>query len=225
MRNIFYLFMSLVLASVAFADQEFFDSLNKNQQKFEQQYKLDAEEIIKKSGQKIKAQQQAVDAIKSASKANKYQGDFAEVIGTELPEAQDPKAQYAGDDLLIFVSSSVPTNSLISLALQARKSGALLVFNGFIENSFKKTVRFIHDLNKDGVRAIIEPHAFIAFSVEQVPTFVAIAEGNNCNLKVCTPLHDKISGNVTLNYALRNIAADGEFGVSTAKKYLKTLEG
>ena len=225
MKNKLLIFLVCLLTKSAIADQDFFNSLNKNQQKFEQQYKFDAEKIIKQSEQKIKEQRKIIEEIKAAAETNKYQGDLAEVIGTELPETKDPKAQYQGDDLLIFVSSSIPTQSLISLALQAKKSDALLVFNGFIENSFKKTVGFVHDLNKEGVRAIIEPHAFTAFSVEQVPAFVAIAEGNNCNLKVCTPLHDKISGNITLNYALRNIVSEGEFGVATARKYLKRLEG
>lgn len=87
-----------------------------------------------------------------------------------------------------------------------------MVFRGLIGGTLKNTQQFLGELAKENVSAIIDPRLFEMFNVEIVPTFVVLAkpaqdcEEANCNF---TPIHDRITGNITLNYALEQFA-DGQ---------------
>jgi type-F conjugative transfer system pilin assembly protein TrbC len=137
------------------------------------------------------------------------------------------KSQIIHYPVMIFVSSSIPQQSLKDLMLQARKTGAVLVFRGFIGN-LRNTAEFMQRLTKDNVSAIIDPRLFEMFKIERVPTFVVASndiqgcEGSSCSV---TPQHDRISGNITLNFALEQIANGKGSSKSVAEKYLKKLEG
>ena len=136
------------------------------------------------------------------------------------------KAQAVYFPLMIFVSSSIPQSSLKDLMIQAKKSGGVLVFRGFV-GSLKNTTEFLARISKENVSAIIDPRLFDIFKVGVVPTFIVLAnntqgcDGLNCAV---TPLHDRVSGNISLNYALETIAAQGD-AKTVASSYLKKLEG
>jgi type-F conjugative transfer system pilin assembly protein TrbC len=134
------------------------------------------------------------------------------------------KSKKNQNSLLIFISSSIPKASLIRYSNDINKVGGVLALRGLIDNSFKKTVSFIYELNKNGTRAIIDPNSFKKFNIDHVPQILLISD-NNCQELECniTPLHDRISGNVTLKYALEKISKDGEFTKEKAKKLLKNL--
>lgn len=127
--------------------------------------------------------------------------------------------------VMIFVSSSIPNNSLKDLMIQAKKVGAVLVFRGFI-GSLKNTQEFLANIAKENVSAIIDPRLFDIFQVKLVPTFIVLAnniqncEANNCNF---TPKNDRISGNITLKYALEQIENSKSDSSTIASKYLKNL--
>ncbi len=132
------------------------------------------------------------------------------------------KAQITHYPLMIFVSSSIPKSSLKDLMIQAKKSGAVLVFRGMI-GSLKNTAKFLGDISKDNVQAIIDPRLFDLFNVEVVPTIIVLKEATqNCNENKCqiTPIHDRISGNVTLDYALETIANGKSETSQIASKFL-----
>lgn len=137
------------------------------------------------------------------------------------------KSQIIHHPVMIFVSSSIPQQSLKDLMFQARKTGAVLVFRGFIGN-LRNTAEFMQRLTKDNVSAIIDPRLFDMFKIERVPTFVVVpndiqgCEGSTCSV---TPQHDRIAGNVTLNFALEQIANGKGISKSVAQQYLKKLEG
>ena len=103
--------------------------------------------------------------------------------------------------LFIFISNAIPKSSLISLAKQANDYSAMLVMRGFVNDSFKETVVFIQELNEQGNRAMIDPETFAKYDIEQVPAFVLNQDDIN---------YDKISGNITLTYALEQFAASGD---------------
>ena len=135
------------------------------------------------------------------------------------------KNQIMNYPLMIFVSSSIPRASLKDLTIQAQKSGGVLVFRGLI-GSLRNTQQFLGDIAKENVSAIIDPRLFDMFDVKVVPTFVVLSklpkdcDSENCNF---TPLHDRITGNVTLHYALEEIANGDGVAQSTAALYLKKL--
>ena len=130
------------------------------------------------------------------------------------------------NQLMIFISSSMPINSLKQFSIASNKANGVMVLRGLINNSFKQTVSFIRTLNnKQGTRVIIDPNAFNLFAVKKVPEIVVIIDNNNCQWGRCdhTPLFDKISGNITLEYALEEISKRGEFSTKEAARFLNYL--
>jgi len=123
--------------------------------------------------------------------------------------------------LMVFISLSMPENSLRQLAIQIRQAGGVFVLRGMYESSLQKTINAIYELNKQGVSAIIHPEFFRKYDVRTVPTFVLEdKEGGTCKFGNCTRVFDKLTGNVSLKYALEQFANDG----SNSKVALRFLE-
>ncbi len=129
--------------------------------------------------------------------------------------------------LMIFVSSSIPKTALKDLIIQAKHSGGILVFRGLI-GSLRNTQEFLGNISKDNVSAIIDPRLFDLFQIKTVPTFVVLSNNmQNCESSACnvSPTHDRIAGNITLEYALEEIAnGDGE-AKNIAISFLKKIRG
>jgi len=121
--------------------------------------------------------------------------------------------QTAKQGLYIFVSFSLPKTLLESLDNTARKVGARLVVKGLKNNSFKETLRYIREIQPEGVIVDIDPESFEQFGINLVPAFV-VSEG----LK-----YDKIVGNVSISYTLNKFVAEGSTA-SLSKEYLKRLD-
>ena len=105
------------------------------------------------------------------------------------------------NNLFIFASLSLTENTLIELAKQAKKYNGMIVFRGFKNGSFKEMVAALRNTvekSKSGV--IIDPTLFTEYDVTVVPTFVVTDHKK----------HDKLSGNVTIDFALDKIAEQGE---------------
>ncbi|MBW8308821.1 MAG: type-F conjugative transfer system pilin assembly protein TrbC [Candidatus Paracaedibacteraceae bacterium] len=95
------------------------------------------------------------------------------------------------DQILIFISFSMPEASLKALADSITFSGqkVTLVLRGLVENSFKKTALKIKELKTE---MEINPQSFEAYKITQVPTFIMLREGKETA---------RLSGNVTLSFA------------------------
>jgi type-F conjugative transfer system pilin assembly protein TrbC len=129
--------------------------------------------------------------------------------------------------LMIFVSSSIPKSALKDLMVQAHQAGGVLVFRGII-GTLRNTQQFLTSLSKENVSAIIDPRLFNIFNVTSVPTFVVLGKSvKNCDEKNCnfTPLHDRVSGNITLNYALEEMANGNGEAKSEAAAILAKYSG
>ncbi|PKM44761.1 MAG: type-F conjugative transfer system pilin assembly protein TrbC [Gammaproteobacteria bacterium HGW-Gammaproteobacteria-1] len=122
-------------------------------------------------------------------------------------------SQADGEQLLVFISSSMPKASLRLLARQAAAVGAPLVLRGVTGESFPATAEFMREVYGDDelrARAMIDPTLFGRFDVRQAPAFVLVPSGacvagvRNC--PDSTPVHVHIAGDVTLDYALDYIA-------------------
>ncbi len=92
-------------------------------------------------------------------------------------------------NLYIFVSFSIPKETLKALANEAKKYNGLLVIRGLIDNSFLKTAKFLQEV---GVGVILDPTLFKQYDIKVVPTFV----------KTHKSLYQRIAGNISLAYAL-----------------------
>lgn len=164
--------------------------------------------------------------------------------------AMRPTPALAGDKerLLVFISASVPRESLRRLARQAARVGAPLVLRGVVNDDFPATAEFMRDIlgepEKDGrppatsskqgcsqrkARALIDPTLFARFDVRQVPAVVLVPDGAcMAGIRACpdaTPAQVHVAGDVTLDYALDHIARTHPEAKSVAEALLARLGG
>lgn len=116
------------------------------------------------------------------------------------------------DKVLVFVSSSMPKESLRELFYEAQKIGARLVFRGLIENSFKETQSYFRNLK---INADIDPLVFEEYAITHVPTF--LVQDKSSGKK------DILKGNISLREALIKFKDRGDFP-DISKDFLKILE-
>jgi len=137
----------------------------------------------------------------------------ANAFAFEMPFEQ----KQSEPKLYVFVSFSMPENSMKALIEQARKSQAILVFRGMHAGSLPKTTKKLLELESRGVSAIIDPKLFQKHNIESVPTFV-LTRDNAC--ENCSPFVDRMSGNVPLEYFLEEVVKSGDVR-DVAKQYLE----
>lgn len=126
-----------------------------------------------------------------------YQSNTSCADQQALKETIKAKQESSDPSLYIFVSFSMPKESLKALAVEAKKHKAVLVIRGLIENSFLKTAMFLKNL---GEGVVLDPLLFQEYNVVIVPTFI---EAHTAGYK-------KISGNITLAYALEKFKEGAE---------------
>ena len=93
------------------------------------------------------------------------------------------------DDLLVFVSLSLPDSRLQSLYKEASKRGGRLIMRGLKDNSFVSTKKKFDILK---ISVDLDPTLFEAYDIQRVPTFVCRTE----------KYARKVSGNVSLSHAM-----------------------
>ena len=107
--------------------------------------------------------------------------------------------------LLVFVSLSMPKESLKHVAVDAERAGATLILRGFVNGSMKQTMTAVQDILGPTGRAAweIDPPAFAHYGIHAAPTTVlARHAGNDGND------YAAVAGDVTLAYALDAIARE-----------------
>ena len=129
------------------------------------------------------------------------------------------------DDLLVFVSFSMPKASLDRLARQAAQTGAALVFRGFKNNSIKDTVTAFQPLAKRGAGALIDPPAFEHYKIHAVPEFMLAQAKPGCQGDGCYTHVITVEGDVSLGYALKRMAAAHDILSGEAQARLARLGG
>lgn len=132
--------------------------------------------------------------------------------------------------LIVFVSLSMPPESLRPLLRDVSRAGGIAVFQGFPGGSVKAFGQGLAKVtgNQSETRALgIDPRLFRAFGVTSVPQIIAVSsdfdlcDGFDCTTKA--PPHDRMMGNVTLRYALETFAGGQGPGASVAAHALKAL--
>jgi conjugal transfer pilus assembly protein TrbC len=114
--------------------------------------------------------------------------------------------------LLAFVSLSMPRTSLERLLTDASHTRTTLVLRGMKGGDMELTMRTVKEIiGKHKVAWFIDPAAFMRFGVSAVPTYVVLkrdAVAKDCGGDQCFSDSDyaKISGDVTIDYALDQIA-------------------
>ncbi len=145
---------------------------------------------------------------------------------------ESQKELGAAPRLIVFASLAMPEQSLKALIHDTAKAGGVVVFRGFPGNSMRAfqqgLVKVVADKGDYG-NIGIDPRLFAAFKVDAVPVMVAVSsdfdlcDGFNCETQL--PAYDRMSGNVTLRYALVSFAEGKGPGAGTAAVALRQFDG
>lgn len=153
--------------------------------------------------------------------------DFDAMVASSAPtlEPQDSPR------LVAFASLSMPAVSLKQMITDVAQAGGVVVFRGFPGNSARTfTTALARVLPPGEMRSAVgvDPRLFRAFDVEAVPAFVVTAtdfdlcDGFECRTPL--PLHDRMSGNVTLDYALDRFVSGNGPAARVAAAYRTRLQ-
>lgn len=132
-------------------------------------------------------------------------------------------------ELLIFVSFSMPQESLKLWAEQASRLGCPLLLRGFVDNDLTKTTAKTHALfgEKANIEISIDPEKFQKFNIDVVPAVVIVARDKVAIEKEgvdgsSVSHFDLVYGDTTLEEALKCIAKSGSpANQKSAMHYLK----
>jgi type-F conjugative transfer system pilin assembly protein TrbC len=152
-------------------------------------------------------------------------------VDSQMEKIKQAQSDYNNQNLYIFVSFSMDTNYLRELGSEAERIGGVLVIRGFVDNKLSLTLKKIRDvfqLEKDSkLKITIDPKAYKKYEITRVPTFVLVdrgTESDTCeNRTSCSDIkyeYTKISGKLSLRYALEAISRLDENLKSEADRYL-----
>ena len=135
----------------------------------------------------------------------------------------------AGQELMIFVSTSIPTKALVMLGQQAKATGAVLVLRGLkgalgTKGVVQKTMEALQPVGATGAKIQIDPEAFGRYHITAVPTFVIATKEESCATETCDTKSFALAGDVTLEYALEQWSSRGGAIGKQADQYLQRLE-
>lgn len=147
-----------------------------------------------------------------------------------LAGAQSALSAPEGAPLFIaFASLSMPPEALSRMIADTTRAGGVVVFRGFSAGSPQPFIAGIRQvIDQQGASNIaIDPRLFRAFNVQRVPTYVALSRDfEPCDQLDCvseTPPHDRISGNITTEYALSVFTDANGPGAGVARVALGNL--
>ena len=132
-------------------------------------------------------------------------------------------------ELMIFVSFSMPHESLVRIIEQSEKTGARLVFRGFKGEKLTDMANHLAELiGKHRVEAIVHPPAFTQFRVNQVPVLVMAQANAGEQIENGCAQPDryvKVTGDVSQDYALEYIERTSPQWSAAARLFGDKLKG
>jgi type-F conjugative transfer system pilin assembly protein TrbC len=138
--------------------------------------------------------------------------EFQNIVATLQTQMPVQIHKNKPSTLTLFVSFSLGEKALLNLAHEAKRWNANLVLRGFIDGSYAKTVKALQKIILEtGQGVSIDPELFSLFNIKAVPTYVLSKPFQlNAQERTQTPLHDRIQGHVSLQYALEQFAKTGD---------------
>lgn len=131
------------------------------------------------------------------------------IMDTSIIEIGQRESSKTSDDFFIFVSFSLHERNLRQIIEDARRYGAFVVIRGLKNNSMRETVQYLlRSVMSTGQGVLVDPTLFQKFGIRHVPSFV-LYDGSR---------YDMLSGNVTVDFALRKFAERGDLKVEAKRR-------
>lgn len=131
------------------------------------------------------------------------------LIAKQYKEALGQAARDATFNLVVFVSLSIPEETLKRIGRDVRVAGGVVVLRGLKyglqPGGWRKSMEALKPLADTGVEVQINPNLFEQFGVRAVPTVVVSSEGvgdKGCSNGECAVNVGSVVGDVSLSYAL-----------------------
>lgn len=157
-------------------------------------------------------------------------------LGMQGAAAQRPTRPLG---LRIFVTLDMPAASLRKLIEQGERAGATLILRGLKDRSMRQTLARVNALlGQHRTTWQIDPDAFERYRVQNAPTFVLdlpdapgggqqddSGRPGQCHGEVCSArgAYAKVSGDVSLDYALETISRQVPLAAPRAREVLERL--
>lgn len=156
------------------------------------------------------------------------QGVDIGAIANKYKEASFQKPKL-NQDLLIFISTSMPPAALEKLGREASQAGAVLILRGIKgklgqRGALDETMRLLRPAAEAGASIQIDPEQFKLYNITAVPTFVMTHREDQCANDQCATEAHALSGDVSLEYALETWADRGGFVAKQASVYLRRIQ-
>jgi conjugal transfer pilus assembly protein TrbC len=147
-----------------------------------------------------------------------------------VPGGNHASANADVPELMVFVSFSLPRETLQRIVHQSERSGAVLVLRGLKGHSLTQTGEEIARLvGERNVTVLIHPPAFQQFQVRQVPSLVLARSGSAAKIDEdgCAPAASfiRIDGDVGQDYALDLIERQALAWADIARRHAARLAG
>lgn len=170
-----------------------------------------------KNGQETNTSPERVDPIAIAERARKNY------------EQIDP-SQLEGSTLMVFVSFSMPEESLKRIAYETKKAGGTMFLRGFVNDNLSQTVKASEKLINLGAQIQIHPELFKNYEITQVPAYVLTKAGNEvsagCNGKSSCTDYVSVVGDGSLKTVLDRMSRSKNSTLaSLAEIRLRRFEG
>lgn len=145
-------------------------------------------------------------------------------IKSSAPEKRDEDT----NELMVFVSLSMPKGSLERAARDTRKAGASLIMRGVSKGvgpgRWVQSMAALEPLTKNGGEVSLHPDLFERYSIKRVPAIVVAAEPSaGCSEDACRE-YAVIYGDVSLSYALERLTDRTDVIGAISRQRLSKLE-
>lgn len=155
--------------------------------------------------------------------------DFDEIVQGAATNANAKGGE--APQFIAFASLSIPPASLKRMIQDTARAGGVVAFRGFPNNSMKAFASRLSQIVEDRqafANIGVDPRLFRAFEVQAVPTYVVVSSdfdlcaGFACRTKV--PPFDRLSGNVSVDYALNSFVDGNGPGARVAAVGLSNMK-
>lgn len=160
--------------------------------------------------------QRNVVGVDPAAIAEQYKN-----LGKQATESDAP-------ELIVFVSLSMPEASLKRIGEQAKRAGAVVAFRGpkfgLRKGTWTDSMAALKPVVDTGADVQIHPELFTRYNVSVVPTVVVASSPQaGCQEDACAAAFASVVGDVSLDYALEQLAERKDPIGKTARDRVKRL--
>lgn len=148
-------------------------------------------------------------------------------LAKQFESTQKASKPAKPQELMVFISFSMPEESIKRLARQTEKAGGVLVLRGFKDGSLKETAQLVQSLGLNGATFQINPPAFSKYKVNAVPTMVLTKpeaatqiDGEGCALP---DTYVSTVGDTSLDFALEAISRHDKGFAYMAEQYVAKI--